>query len=150
MGAVTYPNPEVIEYVNKNFVPVQLRYDAQPEANDFNITRTPTMVILDETGKEHHRNVGFQPPEEFTPFLMVGQAKTHFDRNTFEPAISLLERVIKQYPQSAAAPEAAFHLGVSKYTNTHNAAPLKEAFEFLKANYPGSEWLKRAQPYSLL
>jgi hypothetical protein len=150
MGAVTYPNPEVVEYVNQNFIPVQVRYDAQPEASDFNITWTPTMVILDETGKEHHRNVGFQSPEEFIPFLMVGQAKTYFDRNTFEPAIILLEQVIKQYPKSAAAPEAAFHLGVSKYKNTHNAAPLKEAFEFLKSNYPDSEWLKRAQPYSLL
>jgi hypothetical protein len=150
MGAVTYPNAEVVDYVNQNFIPVQVRYDAQPLASDFNITWTPTMIVLDETGKEHHRNVGFQLPEEFIPFLMVGQAKTYFDLNTFEPAISMLEKVIKEYPQSAAAPEAAFHLGVSKYKATHNAAPLKEAFEFLKANYPGSEWLKRAQPYSLL
>ena len=150
MGAVTYPKPEVVEFVNQHFIPVQVRYDAQPEAADFNITWTPTMVVLDETGKEHHRNVGFQAPEEFIPFLMVGQAKTYFDLNNFDPAIALLEKVIKEYPKSAAAPEAAFHLGVSRYKATHNAAPLKEAFEFLKANYPGSEWHKRAQPYSLL
>jgi hypothetical protein len=149
MGAVTYPNAQVIEYVNQNFIPVQVPFDA-PEAGNFNITWTPTVIVLDETGKEHHRSVGFQPPEEFIPFLMVGQAKTHFDRNTFEPAIALLEHVIKDHSQSAAAPEAAFHLGVSKYKATHNPAPLKEAFEFLQANYPSSEWLKRAQPYSLL
>ncbi len=150
MGAVTYPKPEVVDYINQNFIPVQLQYDSQPEAADFNITWTPTMIVLDETGKEHHRNVGFQSPEDFIPFLMVGQAKTNFDHNAFEPAITLLEKVIKQYPKSAAAPEAAYLLGVSKYKATHNAAPLKEAFEFLKANYPDSEWLKRAQPYSLL
>jgi Tetratricopeptide repeat len=150
MGAVTYPNPEVVQFVNQNFIPVQMLYDAQPEATDFNITWTPTMVVLDESGKEHHRNVGFQSPEEFIAFLMVGQAKTHFDRNSFEPAIALLEKVIKDFPKSGAAPEAVFHLGVSRYKATHNAAPLKEAFEYLKANYPNSEWLKRAQPYSLL
>jgi hypothetical protein len=150
MGAVTYPNAEVVEYVKQNFISVQLRYDAQPEAATFNITWTPTMLVLDETGKEHQRNVGFQSPEEFIAFLMVGQAKTYFDLNNFDPAIALLERVIKEYPKSAGAPEAAFHLGVSKYKATHNAAPLKEAYEFLKSNYPESEWLKRAQPYSLL
>jgi hypothetical protein len=125
--------------ISINLIPVQLLYDAQPEAADFNITWTPTMIILDETGKEHHRNVGFQPAEDFIPFLMVGQAKTYFDRNTFEPAITLLEQVIKQYPKSAAAPEAAYHLGVSKYKNTHNAAALKEIFEFLNANCPDSK-----------
>jgi hypothetical protein len=140
----------VVEFIHQNFIPVQVRFDAQPESGTFNITWTPTMIVLDETGKEHHRTVGFQAPEEFIPFLMVGQAKTHFDRETFDAAIALLEKVIKDHPQSAAAPEAAFHLGVAKYKSTHNAAALKEAFEFLKANYPASEWLKRAQPYSLL
>lgn len=150
MGAVTYPHAEVIEYVKQNFIPVQLRFDAKPEAAAFNITWTPTMLVLDENGKEHHRNVGFQSPEEFIPFLMVGRAKTFFDLNNFEPAIAGLEEVIKAYPKSAAAPEAAFHLGVSRYKATHNPAPLKEAYQFLKANYPDSEWLKRAQPYALL
>jgi hypothetical protein len=150
MGAVTYPNPQVIAYVNQHFIPVQVLFDAQPLSSDFNITWTPTIVVLDERGKEHHRSVGFQPPEEFIPFLMVGQAKTHFDLNAFDAAIALLEKVIKEHPQSAAAPEAVFHLGVSRYKATHSAAPLKEAFEYLKANYPASEWLKRAQPYSLL
>jgi hypothetical protein len=136
--------------VNRNFIPVQVLFDAQPLASDFNITWTPTVIVLDETSKEHHRSVGFQPPEDFIPFLMVGQGKTHFDLNSFDAAMALLEKVIKEYPQSAAAPEAVFHLGVSRYKATHNAAHLKEAFEFLKANYPGSDWLKRAQPYSLL
>jgi hypothetical protein len=150
MGAVTYPNAQVVDYINQNFIPVQVRYDAQPLAGDFNITWTPTMIVLDETGKEHHRNVGFQAPEEFIPFLMLGQAKTNFDLGDFDSAIAMLEKVIKDYPQSAAAPEAAFHLGVSRYKANHNAVHLKEAFAYLKANYPGSEWLKRAQPYSLL
>jgi tetratricopeptide (TPR) repeat protein len=150
MGAVTYPNAEVVAFVNQNFIPVQVLFDAQPLAGDFNITWTPTMIVLDENGKEHHRAVGFQPPEEFIPFLMVGQGKTYFDLNDFDAAIAQLEKIIKEYPQSAAAPEAVFHLGVSRYKASHNAAPLKEAFEYLKANYPGSEWLKRAQPYSLL
>ncbi|NLX18580.1 MAG: tetratricopeptide repeat protein [Desulfobulbus sp.] len=150
MGAVTYPNTGVSNYVTSNFIPVQLRFDAKPEAADFNITWTPTTVVLDETGKEHHRAVGFLPPEEFIPFLMLSQAKTAFDLTNFESAITLLEKVIKEYAQSAAAPEASFHLGVSRYKATSNPAPLKEAYQFLKDNYPNSEWLKRAQPYSLL
>ncbi len=150
MGAVTYPNAAVSDYTTQNFIPVQLPFNAKPEAVDFNITWTPTIVILDETGKEHHRGVGFLPPEEFIPFLIVGQAKTAFDLQNFESAITLLEKVIKDHPQSSAAPEAAFHLGVSRYKATNNPAPLKEAYQFLKDKYPDSEWLKRAQPYALL
>lgn len=150
MSTVTYSNPEVIEYISQNFIPAQVPHNAKPLADEYQVTSTPTLVVLDETGKEHHRSVGFQPPEEFIPSLMVGQAKTHFEHNIFDPAITLLEQVMKEYPRSAAAPEAAFHLGVAKYKATHNAASLKEAFEFLKANYPSSEWLEKAQPYSLL
>ena len=49
-----------------------------PKPADFNITWTPTMVVLDETGKEHHRNVGFQSPEEFIPFLDGGPGQNPF------------------------------------------------------------------------
>ncbi len=63
MGAVTYPDTRVAEFVNSRMVPVQLLADAKPYADDFNVKWTPTVIVLDENGKEHSRTIGFFPPE---------------------------------------------------------------------------------------
>jgi thioredoxin-related protein len=150
MGAVTYPNEKVVDFIERHMVPIQVLFDSQPLATRFNIQWTPTVITLDEEGKEHHRTVGFLSPEEFIPSLMLGVAKCHFDREKFDKAISILEDILKKHPKSDAAPEAVYVRGVSLYKSTHKADPLKEAYKRLQAEYPSSEWTKRAQPYGLL
>ena len=150
MDAVTYPHEKVIDFVSRNIVPLRVPADAQPLAGDFKVTWTPTLVTLDFYGKEHHRTVGFLPPEELIPSLLLGMAKTDFDFNQFNDAIIHLDRLLVDYSRSAAAPEAVYLRGVSRYKASHDARPLKEAYEKLRADYPASEWTQRAQPYSLL
>jgi len=150
MGAVTYPNEKVIEIIEKYMVPIQVLFDSQPLAARFNIQWTPTVITLDEEGKEHHRTIGFLAPEEFMPSLMLGVAKCHFDREKFSKAIPMLEEILKDHPKSDVAPEAVYVLGVALYKSTHKADPLKDAYKRLLAEYPSSEWTKRAKPYSLL
>ncbi len=150
MGTVTYPDSRVAEFINGRMIPVQLMYDTQPYSADFNIKWTPTIITLDENGKEHHRIVGFLPPDEFIPGLLLGIAKTNFDRDEFDNAVADLDKVINNYPRSAAAPEAVYLYGVTRYKTTHKPEPLRDAFERLRREYPSSEWAKRATPYSLL
>ncbi len=150
MDAVTYPNPSVIEFVQKRMIPVQVPHNAQPLANDFNIQWTPTLITLDSNGKEHHRTVGFLSPQELIPSLMLGIAKCHFDAERFEEAIAILDKLLAEYPQSDSAAEAIYLHGVSRYKKTHDAKALKEAYERLQKDYPASEWTKRASPYQLL
>jgi hypothetical protein len=150
MGAVTYPNEKVVEFVTKNLVPVQVLSDAQPIASNFNIKWTPTLITLDPEGKEHHRTVGFLPPEELIPSLLLGIAKSHFDRERFADALAALDKLLADYSKSDAAPEAIFLRGVSGYKSTHDPKPLKQAYEKLQAQYPSSEWTKRAYPYRLI
>jgi tetratricopeptide (TPR) repeat protein len=150
MGAVTYPNPEVGEFIQKYFIPLQLLFDAKPLAKDFQIKWTPSILTLDGGGKEHHRTVGFLAPEEFIPSLMLGLAKTRFDLDQFDEALVHLDQIIAKYPKSGSAPEAVYLRGVARYKSTHDAKKLKEAFEQLKESYPTSEWAQRAAPYRLL
>lgn len=150
MGAVTYPDAKVVSCIEQTLIPVQVSFDAKPLSDDFNIKWTPTIIVLDADGKEHHRIVGFLPPEEFVPALILGIAKSHFDRGQFREAISLLGQLIKDYPNSDAAPEATYLQGVAGYKNTHDPKPLKEAYDKLQKGYPSSEWTKRASPYRLL
>jgi tetratricopeptide (TPR) repeat protein len=149
MGAVTYPNEKVAEFVMNRMVPIQVLFDS-PLATDFKIKWTPTIIVLDYYGKEHHRTVGFFPPEEFIPSMLLGMGKIDFDTDQFDAATSHFDKILAEYPKSMAAPEAIYLRGVSGYKASHNAAPLKEAYEKLKTEYPASEWVKRAEPYSLL
>jgi len=150
MDAVTYPNQEVISFISENMIPLQVLFDAQPLSTDFNVKWTPTLVTLDTDGKEHHRTVGFLAPEELIPSLLLGMAKSYFETDQFNEALVNLERLLEQYPQSDSAAEAIFLRGVCRYKSTHDPKPLKEAYEQLTADYPASEWTKRAHPYSLL
>jgi hypothetical protein len=150
MGAVTYPDSKVAQFINSRIIPVQLLHDVQPYASDYNVKWTPTIIILDETGKEHHRIIGFLPPDEFIPALLLGIAKTAFDRDELDGAEADLDRLLKGYPKSSAAPEALYLSGVARFKVGHKPEALKAAFERLKQEYPSSEWAKRAMPYGLL
>ena len=150
MDAVSYPDEKVIEFINKNIIPLRIRFDAQPFSADFNITWTPTLVTLDSGGKEHHRTTGFLAPEELIPSLLLGMTKSYFNREQFNEALKTIGELLSKYPRSGSAPEAIYLRGVSQYKSTHDPKPLKKAYEELQANYPLSEWTKRAYPYRLL
>jgi len=152
MDAVTYPNSDVVGFIEGNVVPVRLPFDAMPAAKDFNVKWTPTLIILDFEGGEHHRATGFVAPAELIPMVLLGLGKTHFDSEKFKEAIGMLDRVVSDYAASDSAPEAIYYQAVSRYKSTHSPQPLKEAYERLHRDYPypSSEWPKRAAPYRLL
>lgn len=149
MGAVTYPNEKVADFVVNRMVPLQVSFDS-PLAADFKIKWTPTIIVLDYYGKEHHRTVGFFPPEEFIPSMLLGMGKIDFDTDQFNDAIIHFDKLLAEYPKSDAAPEAIYLRGVSRYKSSHDPKPLREAYEKLKAEYPASDWAKRADPYKLI
>jgi hypothetical protein len=150
MDAATYPNPKVIEFIEANVIPVQLKHDAQPMARDYNVKWTPNLLIVDGDGKEHHRIIGFLPPVELICSLLLGIGKAHFNRNELEAAIAAFDRVLAEYPYASAAPEAVFFRGVALYKSTHVSQHLKDAYQKLQTHYHGSEWAWRAYPYWLL
>jgi tetratricopeptide (TPR) repeat protein len=150
MDTVTYPDDNVALFLNTRVVPVRLQFNAKPYAKDFNVTWTPTLVTLDEKGKEHYRTVGFLSAAELVPSLLMGIAKVHFDLGRFEEALAAMESIIADYPKSKAAPEAVFHRGVARYKSTHDPKQLRAAYDKLTADYPASDWADRAQPYRLI
>lgn len=150
MNAVTYSKPEVIDFLNKEIVSIQVPFDSQPLATTYALKWTPTLIILDQEGKEHQRTVGYVPPEDFIPLMLLGIGKTCFDADRFSEALERFEKIISRYPKSSSAHEAIYLRGVAGYKSTHEIKPLKDAYEKLSREYPDSEWAKRAQPYSLL
>jgi len=150
MDAVTYLHPKVIEFLHQKFIPLRVLFDTQPLATDFNVKWTPTLITLSADGKEHHRTVGFLGPEELVVSLLLGLGKLFFDNENFNEALKYLDQLLLDYAKSDSAPEAIYLRGVCRYKNTHDPKPLKEGYEKLQAEYPSSEWTKRAFPYRLL
>lgn len=150
MDTVTYPTTNVIDFISSRMVPLRVAADALPISKDFRVTWTPTIVVLDHYGTEHQRTIGFLPPEELVPSLILGIGKADFNNGDYNDAILRMNEIINQHPDSAVAPEAVYLRGVCRYKTSHDAAGLKEAYETLSSRYRASEWAKRAHPYSLL
>ena len=150
MGAVTYPNEGVAKFVDLNFVPVQVQSTHKELAEKYNVSWTPTILVLDADGKEHYRSVGFLQPDVFIATFELGKARYYLDREQFAEARALLEELIERCPVPEVVPEAIFFHGVASYKHTHDPKPLKKAYETLTAKYPQSDWAKRAEPYKLL
>jgi len=150
MDAVTYPDQKVADFIREKVIPLKLPFDAKPTADDYNVNWTPTLITVNGHGKEHHRTVGCLPPEELIPSLLLGMGKVHFDQELINEALESFEKIVEEYPKSDSTAEALYLKGVSEYKKTHDAKPLKLAYELLQAGYPSSVWTKRAYPYKLL
>jgi len=116
----------------------------------YGIKWTPTIVILDSDGDEHHRFIGFLSPEDFIGQIILGRGKAEFNLDNFEQAIQCLQEILVRYPKTDAAPEAQYLLGVTKYKASHDPKELKLGLETLQRDYPNSEWTKKAQVYALI
>lgn len=137
--------------MERNFIPLQIDFNKNKAlVKRYSVKWTPTIIILDADGDEHHRFVGFLPPEDFIAQMTLGKGKLAFNLDNFDQAIQRFQEILVGYPKTDAAPEAQYYLGVSKYKASHDPKELKLGLEALQRNYPQSEWTKKAQVYSLI
>jgi hypothetical protein len=151
MNTGPYSNARVQNYLQETFIPVksQCFWDKRTEMmKRFGIVWTPTLVVLDPKGREHHRVVGFVPEDDFLAHLALGKGKMHFDLFRFAEAIQAFGAVIARHPDAGAVPEAVFFLGVAEYWKAHDPKGLRRAHDTLAAKFPESEWARRAAPYA--
>jgi hypothetical protein len=150
MNTGPYSDEKVQKYLGEQFVSVksQCFWDKRSELmKQFDIAWTPTLLVHDSTGKEHHRVVGFVPSEDFLAHLKLGRGKMFFNRFRFADAVEALSVALEQHPKAGPAPETIFFLGVAKYWQTHDPKGLRWAYDTLAERFPQSEWARRAGPY---
>lgn len=150
MGAVTYPDSEVIAFLSSRVVPLQLPVDKEAVGERLHLRWTPYVLVLDAGQEVHRRSVGFQPPGELVPWTKLGLVAAAFMDKDWDQAIRLCQWVIEKYPSSYAAPEAVYMRGVARMRDTHDAQHLKQMLATLSREYPHSLWALKAQPYGLL
>jgi hypothetical protein len=150
MNAGPYSDKKVQEYLQAEFIPVksQCFWDKRTDAmKRFIVSWTPTLIVLDAQGKEHHRIVGFVPTDDFMANLKLGKGKEFFDRFRFADANKAFRALIEQHPNAGVVPEAVFYTGVTDYWSSHDPKGLRRAYDTLTARFPQSEWARRAEPY---
>ena len=140
-----YPNPKVMEFIVKNFIPV--RCHVKTHAKDmerFAVQWTPTVLLLDPSGHERHRVEGFLPVDDFLVQLHMGLAHAAFRANRFDESEKRFRSVVEQFPNSEAAAEAQYWAGVSKYKGSNDAGALKQTAQAFKNRYTDTSWAKKA------
>ncbi len=150
MDAVSYPQPEVVEFFDSHLIGLRIPADDPTLGPRFSIKWTPSLLVLDSGGEEHYRTLGFFSGRELIASLLLGMGKTCFDKAQRTQAIKHFERLVGEFPDSPSAPEGLYLAGVARYLETHDVENLKQIYQQLSANYPASPWAMRADPYRLL
>lgn len=153
MNTGPYSDEKVRKFLQEQFIPLRSEcfWDKPTEPMQrFGIKWTPTFLVLDSDGKEHHRFVGYVPSDDLIASLGLGKGKIFYDTDRMAEAIMRFQTVIDRHPNAGATPEAVFLLGVAGYKHSHDPKELRRAYETLKAKYPQSEWTRRADPYSAI
>ena len=101
---------------------------------------TPTVLILDQNGKERYRIEGYLPTDEFRAQLELGLARVAFMKKEWADAEKRYARVLEEFPDTKAAPEALYWKGVSQYKATNDHTILGEMPEQFRQKYPDSSW----------
>ena len=95
MGAVTYPNVAVYEFLNESFVAFQVNTkETTAETREllrrYRLVWEPGFVVLDSRGTEIRTWVGYIPPAEFIAELPVALAKVDLLRLRHRDALERL------------------------------------------------------------
>lgn len=144
-----WPDPRVGRFVNENFTPARVHVKDDRDAfkqyaERYKAPWTPTILVLDADGVEHHRIEGFLPVEDFLAQVMLGRARLAFDQQQWADAERRFKEIGERFPQSDAAPEALYWAGVAPYKATGDPASLQATAQAFTQRYRDTPWAKKA------
>lgn len=105
---------------------------------------SPSIVILDAEGVERYRIEGFLPAREFHAQLHMALARIVAMRKRWAAAEPLYARIVEEFGDTGAAPEALYWRGVSAYQGRRDHTALVTMAIEMKQKYPASEWAIKA------
>jgi hypothetical protein len=110
----------------------------------FDVIWTPAILIFSPEGVERFRIEGYLPNDEFRAQLELGLARVSFMEKKWDNAQELYKGILQHYSQTAAAPEAQFWVGVSRYKATRDHTVLGQTAQRFNERYQESVWAKKA------
>jgi len=104
---------------------------------------TPTFVFVDGEGLEHHRFIGYLPPDEFAAQIHLAGARAAFNRGAWEESARRYAHIAEKFPQTDAAPESVYWIGVCDFKRTKNVERIYEQCRETARRYPTHIWGKK-------
>lgn len=150
MEEVTYTSEAVMSFIKEYLIPLRIDWDKKESYERYHAIWSPTLFVLDHHGNEVQRNVGFLEPGKFIALMHLGIGKVFMTTGEFDAANVHFKRLIEQYPESSAVPEAIYFRGVNLFKQKDDLSQMKLAYEELLNRYPASSWARRAAPYRLV
>ena len=147
MDTVTYPHEKVAEFIQTNFIPVKIpRHELLEQV--YRVPWTPTVLILDPDGREHCREVGYLPPEDFLAHMNLNLGRAAFDDRDFSRAAGFFQTVVDHFASSEIVPEALYFLGLARSKISGGSSDDRRAiWKQLMDAYPKSDWTKKVSVY---
>lgn len=149
MDTVSYSRNDVIQMLNEKIVPLRINPETPHLFKAYAVGVTPVQVIIGNNGFERQRSTGFLNGLELMAFLLLGLGKFYFDNGRIDEALTMVDRLIRDYGESRLTPEAMFHHGFLLYKKTRDHRYLKEAYELMAPRYPDSNWTQSARMVAL-
>ena len=130
-------------------MPVRYHVKENPEGFErFGAEWTPTVVIADPKGKEHHRIEGFLPCEDFLAQLELGIAHAERAAGTFAEAERRYRALAEDESLGEVAAEALYWAGVARYKATDDPSALADTAKAFQDRFSDTPWAKKASVWA--
>jgi len=148
-----YPDERVARFITDHFIPARVHVKDQAEdfrrlGERYGAQWTPTILILGPEGDERHRIEGFLDRDEFLGQLALGLARSDFKDAKWSDAEARFDEVVVQFPNTAAAAEALYWAGVSRYKATNDNTALADTARAFRQRYQDSVWAKKSSVWA--
>jgi hypothetical protein len=104
---------------------------------------TPMFLFVDAEGVEHHRFIGYLPPDEFAAQIHLAGARAAFNRGAWEEASRRYAHLAEKFPETDAAPESVYWIGVCDFKRTKDVERIYAQAREVVRRYPGHIWAKK-------
>lgn len=139
-----YPDPRVAELISAQLLAARSHVKETPQYwGQFNVRWTPTVLFLDQRGREQHRVEGFLPTSEFLGQLHFGLGLCAAGMKAWKEAEQHFTHAANDFPQTDAGPAGLYWAGVARYSASHDAAELRKLWEVFRERYQDTSWAKR-------
>lgn len=147
---MTYPDRAVQRFLDDHFVFHQIdtsrRDDAlRPLYREIKPFWAPLFRATSSRGIELRRWFGFATPDELIAELELALVRNLMLERKEPDAVTRLHAMLERLPESPAAPEATFWLGVAEFkAGGRDFDQLTQRWNALMERWPASPWARRA------
>ncbi len=110
----------------------------------FDVVWTPTVLVLDQAGKERYRLEGYLPTDEFNAQIRLGLARVSVMNKQWPDAEKVYAEIVDKFGNTLSAAEALYWQGVCRYERTHDHHALNDLTAAFRQRYTNTLWAKKA------